>query len=179
MYVFAPISRCPRSSESLTHPGPFCQISTTPSSLPQGLRDPPSYTPPSTSTSTKAPTLPPAYADDLPSYSPLASTHNPPEKSPHQAEDVLHFLDHSLDTLASLSLRYGVPLEALRKANKINADGLLLARRTVIIPGEFYKAGVSLSPRPVEGEEEERRKLIVRKFMTSCKVSEYVWPRTD
>ncbi len=43
-----------------------------------------------------------------------------------------------------------------------------------MIPGEFYKGGVSLSPRPVEGEEEERRKAIVRRFMVGCKVSEYV-----
>jgi hypothetical protein len=45
----------------------------------------------------------------------------------------------------------------------------------LIIPGEFYKGGVSLSPRPVEGEEEERRKGIVRRWMVACKVSEYVF----
>jgi hypothetical protein len=39
---------------------------------------------------------------------------------------------------------------------------------------------VSLSPRPVEGEEEERRKGIVRKWMVACKVSEYVFsPRLE
>jgi hypothetical protein len=43
----------------------------------------------------------------------------------------------------------------------------------VVIPGEYYKGGVSLSPRPVEGEEEERRKGIVRRWMVSCKVAEY------
>jgi hypothetical protein len=46
----------------------------------------------------------------------------------------------------------------------------------LVIPGEFYKGGVSLSPRPVEGEEEERRKGIVRRWMVACKVSEYVLP---
>jgi hypothetical protein len=56
----------------------------------------------------------------------------------------------------------------------LNSDHLLLARRTIIIPGEFYKGGVSLSPRPIEGEDEERRKAIVRKWMVACKVSEYV-----
>jgi hypothetical protein len=44
----------------------------------------------------------------------------------------------------------------------------------VIIPGEWYKGGVSLSPRPVEGEEEEVRKGKVRRFMVGCKVAEYV-----
>ncbi len=33
---------------------------------------------------------------------------------------------------------------------------------------------MSLSPRPVEGEDEERRKGIVRRFMVTCKVAEYV-----
>ncbi|MBH1945610.1 hypothetical protein I5L01_15440 [Erythrobacter sp. YJ-T3-07] len=41
------------------------------------------------------------------------------------------------------------------------------------MPGEFYKGGVSLSPRPVEGEEEELRKGKIRRFMVACKVSEY------
>lgn len=62
----------------------------------------------------------------------------------------------------------------LRRLNNITSDHLLFARRTVVIPGEYYKGGVSLSPRPVEGEEEERRKGIVRRWMVACKVSEYV-----
>jgi hypothetical protein len=43
----------------------------------------------------------------------------------------------------------------------------------VLIPGEFYKGGVSLSPRPLEGEEEEVKKTKLRKFMVKCKVAEY------
>lgn len=154
--------------------GPFCQISSKPTSLPQGLRDPPSYTPPSASKPPPPSHLPPAYTDDLPSYT---DSQSPPPEKAQPAEDVLHFLDHEKDTLAGLSLRYGVPLEALRKANKISADNLLLARRTILIPGEFYKGGVSLSPRPVEGEEEEKRKSKIRQFMVACKVSEYVFSR--
>ena len=42
-----------------------------------------------------------------------------------------------------------------------------------MIPGEFYKEGVSLSPQPVEGEEEEKRKAKVRRWMVACKVSDY------
>lgn len=89
------------------------------------------------------------------------------------AEDTLHFLDHDHDTIASLSLRYGVPAHALRRTNNITSDHLLLGRRTVLIPGEYYKGGVSLSPRPIEGEDEERRKSKVRRFMTSAKVADY------
>lgn len=44
----------------------------------------------------------------------------------------------------------------------------------MIIPGEYYKGGVSLSPRPVDGEDEERRKSIVRRWQVACKVAEYV-----
>ena len=85
---------------------------------------------------------------------------------------MLHFLDPTRDTISSLSLRYGVPHEALRRTNGLFADHLLAARRTLLIPGEYYKGGVSLSPRPVEGEEEEIRKAKVRRWMVACKVAE-------
>lgn len=88
-------------------------------------------------------------------------------------EDILHFLDHEHDNIMSLSLRYGVPAAALRQVNNLTSDHLLLGRRTILIPGEYYKGGFSLSPRPVEGEEEELRKNKIRRFMTSCKVSDY------
>ncbi|KAF8863833.1 hypothetical protein BDZ45DRAFT_583342 [Acephala macrosclerotiorum] len=155
---------------------PFCQVTTTPSALPQGLRDPPSYNPPSSSSKPKSSSLsvdPPSYSDELPSYSSLASPQTPPPEKGQLAEDVLHFLDYAHDTMTSLSFRYNVPVAALRKANNITSDHLLLARRTIIIPAEYYKGGVSLSPRPVEGEEEERRKGTVRRWMVACKVSEY------
>ncbi|KAL3425996.1 hypothetical protein PVAG01_02787 [Phlyctema vagabunda] len=161
---------------------PFCQVSTTPSPLPQGLRDPPSYTPPPSSSASAKPTTvndPPAYGDELPPYSSIDRDNTqaaPPEKSSageQPAEDVLHFLDHDIDSVTSLSLRYNVPINALRRVNGITSDHLLRARRTLLIPGEYYKGGVSLSPRPVEGEEEERRKAIVRKWQVACKVSEY------
>jgi hypothetical protein len=43
----------------------------------------------------------------------------------------------------------------------------------VIIPGQYYRAGVSLSPRPIEGEEEEARKANIRRWMVACKVHDY------
>jgi LysM repeat protein len=85
---------------------------------------------------------------------------------------VLHFVDQNNDSMTSLSLRYGVPIDALRRTNNLYADHLLAARRTILIPGEYYKGGVSLSPRPLEGEEEEIKKTKLRKFMVGCKVSE-------
>lgn len=84
----------------------------------------------------------------------------------------MHFLDPAQDTISSLSLRYGVPQDALRRTNGLFADHLLAARRTILIPGRFYKGGVSLSPQPIGGEEEEIRKSKVRRWMVTCKVAE-------
>ncbi|KAI9675645.1 MAG: hypothetical protein M1817_001012 [Caeruleum heppii] len=168
MHRCNPIPRC---RFNLTVKGPFCQISTVATSLPQGLRDPPAYSPPPSprphhATLAHLPEQPPAYAATPPSD---------PEKidTTPQAEDVLHFIDPAHDTLASLSLRYGVPVGALRRTNALYSDHLLAARKTILIPGEFYRGGVSLSPRPIEGEEEELRKGKVRRWMVACKVAEY------
>lgn len=142
-----------------------------PTTLPQGLKEPPSY---NTVATGSAERIPP------PPYTASASRHAEPldEKSVSldgstSAEDVLHFLNHRDDTVTSLSLRYGVPAAVLRRANNITSDHLLQGRRTIIIPGEYYKGGVSLSPRPIEGEEEEMRKAKIRRLMVACKVSEY------
>jgi hypothetical protein len=149
---------------------PYCQISTDPrSTLPQGLRDPPPYN----DSDDSAPILSKKGHDASP---PAYSTHEPrhslSEKTAFEpAPDVLHFVTPT-DSALSLSLAYDVPLHALRKANNVFADHLLQGRRTVIIPGEYYKGGVSLSPRPIDGEEEELRKSKIRRFMVTCKVSE-------
>jgi LysM repeat protein len=186
-----------------------------PSTLPQGLKDPPSYTPvprAGARTVVQAGPPPPPYVTDpgvveededeeegdgeeldekellrreeareekRRAKAAVTSTPTPPrdfdpdDEKAEPAEDTLHFVDHEHDSINSLSLRYNVPATALRRANNITSDHLLLARRTVVIPGEFYKAGVSLSPRPIGGEEEEQRKGRIRRFMTSCKVADY------
>jgi hypothetical protein len=144
---------------------PFCQIATGPSALPpQGLRLPPTYSPPGDEQA----------ADEPPPYSANNSLYPPekPKDTSDDAPDVLHFVDPNNDSINSLSLSYGVPTDALRRTNKMFADHLLAARKTVLIPGEFYKGGVSLSPQPLEGEEEELKKSKLRKFMVKCKVSE-------
>ena len=145
---------------------PWCQVSSIPSSLPQGLRDPPEYSPPIQGT---------ACDEQPPPYSAQGSSDYPSEKTgtnEEQAQDVLHFVDPNNDSISSLSLSYGVPAEALKRTNGLFSDHLLAARRTILIPAEYYKGGVSLSPRPLEGEEEEIRKGKVRKFMVGCKVAE-------
>ncbi|KAI1414649.1 hypothetical protein F5Y13DRAFT_178544 [Hypoxylon sp. FL1857] len=156
---------------------PYCQISLTDTTLPPGLRDPPSYESSVRAGSSKGASVAP------PPYTPSAahkSQNQLNEKSTQldssgepAAEDTLHFLNHAHDTITSLSLRYGVPASALRRANNITSDHLILGRRTVVIPGEFYKGGVSLSPHPIEGEEEEARKSKIRRWMVACKVHEY------
>jgi len=111
--------------------------------------------------------------DELPAYSAHQPVQPPAEKSsPEQpAEDVLHFVTPN-DSMNSLALAYGVPINALRKANSVYSDHLVQARKTVLIPGEYYKDGVSLSPRPLEGEEEEAKKNKIRRWMVACKVAE-------
>lgn len=165
--------RCIRENERFATYCPFCQISIAPSTLPQGIREPPSYSPPEEESKSEPPTWP---SDEEP---PPYSAHNPvgPEKASTSKEsetapDVLHFVDPNNDSITSLSLRYGVPIPVLRRINGLYADHLLAARRTVLIPGRYYKGGVSLSPRPLEGEEEETRKGKVRKWMVTCKVAE-------
>lgn len=154
------------------------RVSSGPSSLPQGLRDPPAYSPPPSPRPAHAALVSPPNSKELPAYSALSVFTSTKEKDPSSsdlpAEDVLHFLDPSQDTLLSLSLRYGVPQDALRRKNGLFADHLLAARRTILIPGEFYKGGVSLNPEPMESEEEGIRKAKIRRWMIACKVSEYV-----
>ncbi|EGR50891.1 uncharacterized protein TRIREDRAFT_2916 [Trichoderma reesei QM6a] len=147
---------------------PFCQVSSTPSPLPQGLRDPPQYSsiPPLRSRTIPASAPPPPYNSSSSESSDI-------DEKAALDDDTLHFLDHDHDTVQSLSLRYGVPPAALRRRNNLTSDHLLVGRKTILIPGEFYKGGVSLSPRPVEGEDEELRKGKIRRFMTACKVADY------
>lgn len=165
-------ARCTTDNPRFTTYCPFCQISIAPSALPQGLREPPPYSESSESSIRSQITW---SADERPPpYSNGEQRQAPPEKPAETAPDVLHFVDPDHDTVQSLSLRYGIPAEALRRTNGLFADHLMAARRTVLIPREHYKGGVSLSPRPIEGEEEELRKSKIRKWMVACKVSEYV-----
>lgn len=80
---------------------------------------------------------------------------------------MLHFV-RSSDSVASLSLLYGVPLDELRVHNRLFADNLLHARHAVRIPGTYY-SGSSHSSTPVDGEEEETRKSKTKRFQLQTK----------
>jgi hypothetical protein len=138
--------------------------------LPQGLRDPPAY---STLENVRSTDQSGGHGDEPPAYSATSDQPSISEKQQKDepAPDVLHFLTKD-DSMHSLSLAYGVPINALRTTNNMYSDGLLQGRRTILIPGEYYKGGVSLSPRPIEGEEEEARKTMVRRWMVSVKCAE-------
>ncbi|KAL8738778.1 MAG: hypothetical protein Q9181_000456 [Wetmoreana brouardii] len=133
------------------------------------LQDPPAYFPPSSPRPAPATLAYSTDAEDPPAYSALENRQNG-EKSEQTvnelADDVLHFVNPSQDTIPSLALRYAVPPNALRKKNNLYADHLLAARKAILIPGEYYK-GVSLSPQPIDGEEEELRKSKIRRWMVS------------
>lgn len=145
---------------------PFCQVSTQPSSLPQGLRDPPAYSSPSSSPKRKPLDSKDASLEEPPAYDSLEQSNGA-----SQAEDVIHHLRPD-DTIASLSLAYNVPSQVLRTHNTLFSDHLLSARRTVAIPASHY-SGPSLSSEPLESEEETERKRRIRTFMTKTKCHEY------
>ncbi|KAK4190114.1 hypothetical protein QBC35DRAFT_491395 [Podospora australis] len=156
---------------------PYCQTSgrssspSPPSPLPSSqpghlhldlsldLQEPPPYSPPSLDLTTSPP-----------AYSPSSFPH-PPEKEKSE-EDTLHFLSPS-DSIPSLSLTYNVPPHILRSHNNLPSDHLLAARRTILIPASHHKSGISHSPRPVDGEEEELRKSKIRRWMVACKEHDY------
>ena len=168
-------SRCLNQNKRYETYCPYCQITTEPSLLPQGLRDPPAYSSLDAKREREGRQDTPQAEEELPAYSAHQAVEAPAEKQNQQpAPDVLHFVNAD-DSMQSLGLAYGVPLNILRKTNNLYADHLLQARRTVLIPGEYYKGGVSLSPRPAEGEEEELRKQKIRRWMVAVKVSEYVF----
>lgn len=163
-------ARCLNQNKRFETYCPYCQISTAPSSLPQGLRDPPAYSSlepegASTQNTSDEEALPPYQAGN---YGGSTSSE---KGGTAPAEDVLHFVAPK-DSMRSLALAYDVPIATLRKTNNIYSDHLIQARKTVLIPGEHYKGGVSLSPRPLESEEEEIKKNKVRRWMMACKVAE-------
>lgn len=163
---------------------PYCQVASEASNpLPQGLREPPSYDSATSKTTSTPRTTDTASDDDAPP--PYSTSHPSPSTSYPQDEkstksddsppppDTLHFVHPTEDTIPSLSLRYNVPASVLRRHNNITSDHLLSARRTLLVPGSHYPSGVSLSPRPVGGEEEEARKARIRRWMVACKCAAY------
>lgn len=175
--------RCIHENARFASYCPYCQVASEASNpLPQGLREPPSY---ESATSKTRPTTTDASKvdnDDAPppyKPSPHHHIHNPQDEKSTETDDsppppdTLHFVHPTEDTIPSLSLRYNVPASVLRRHNNITSDHLLSARRTLLVPGSHYPSGVSLSPRPVGGEEEEARKARIRRWMVACKCASY------
>lgn len=116
---------------------------------------------------------PAAHADPPPPPPPYRPADEKSKEADPRPPDTLHFVHPTEDTIPSLSLRYNVPAHVLRAHNKLASDHLVPARRTLLIPGSHYPSGVSLRPRPVEGEEEEARKAKIRRWMVACKCVDY------
>ena len=93
------------------------------------------------------------------------------QTSARSTEDVVHYLSPD-DSIQTLSIAYGVPGSVLKNHNTLHSDHLLSARRNIKIPSTHYQ-GPSLSPNPLESQEEVERKSKIRKLMVQCKVSEY------
>ncbi|KAF1811762.1 hypothetical protein P152DRAFT_398815 [Eremomyces bilateralis CBS 781.70] len=159
-------SRCITDNPRFAQYCPYCQTSTAAPSPSLDLSDPPAYSPPSLTATDIDDELPPPYINP-------EGVQVGDAKDAAPAPDVLHFINADRDSMSSLSLQYNVPIQALRRANGLYSDHLLIARRTLLIPGEFYKGGVSLSPRPIDGEAAEARKAKIRRWMVACKVAEY------
>ncbi|GAB1320533.1 LysM domain-containing protein [Madurella fahalii] len=164
-------------------------------SNPAAVPSPPPYSTLSTSTSTntKAPDPPypppPPYSASPPASHPPISERQkqqqlqqhqpqPPDEPSQQKDYIVHHLRHThpVDTLPSLSLRYGIPIPVLQQHNNLpqGAD-LLAARRTFLIPKAHcaHPNPTSLSPHPPESPDEIARKITIRRWMVACKEADY------
>lgn len=139
---------------------PFCQIASGSNPLPDaGLRLPPEYENIAKRVGDRENEQPPAYstASGLGSNEPPATV------------DVVHFLSET-DSMLSISLAYQVPVAVLRAHNGVYSDGLLAARKWLLIPRTHYQ-GPSLSSPPDPAEEERKNK--VRRWMVATKCPDY------
>lgn len=117
-------------------------------------------------------------SDEPPPYTPQTTTTNAPSppdypsssSSSEKQSPTLHHL-HPSDSIPSLSLSYRIPAPLLRSYNRLPSDHLLPARRTILIPPGY--SSVSLSPHPIESEEETVRKTMIRRWMVATKIADY------
>ncbi|KIV97284.1 hypothetical protein PV10_01052 [Exophiala mesophila] len=180
---------CQNSNPRFQEYCPFCQISTGPSALPkEGLRLPPSYTRRDGTKSNNdkerdTTAAPPSYDEAIsvtqtssssfmtanPSSSSSSSASSSFSSAPQNTDDIVHHLSPT-DTLAGLSVAYGVPVAILRRHNHLFSDTLVTARKWLLIPATHY-SGPSLSKPPDAAEEE--RKLKLRRWMVATKCADY------
>ncbi|KAJ2906711.1 hypothetical protein MKZ38_000447 [Zalerion maritima] len=90
-----------------------------------------------------------------------------------EVKNCIHHHIHPHETLFSISVLYNLSPSEVRKANSLSPTGiddrLLLARKTVVIPGRTN----SLSATPPGGEEAERRRLGIRRWMMATREPNY------
>ncbi|KAL9056630.1 MAG: hypothetical protein Q9162_002801 [Coniocarpon cinnabarinum] len=164
-----------------------------PTSLPQGLRDPPGYEEAQLASQEKErkrledmkqqrlqdadddeqdeSEQPPAYSETNESSNVNGARQAQSGSGGGVGEDTIHYLRPS-DTMTSISLAYRVPLQVLRSHNNLYSDHLLSARHEIFIPASHYQ-GPSLSAEPVESEEERQQKARLRRFMIRTKCADY------
>ncbi|KAM7192536.1 hypothetical protein V8F33_008297 [Rhypophila sp. PSN 637] len=182
---FTPRGKAPKlkvedPEEEVKEPPSYEDISSTkpPSPVGPGNEEPPPYTAEVAAETNPITQLPPSY--DLLNND-TTNPNSPDQKNKTSSdqdenEPILHFLNHPNDTIQSLSLRYSIPAQTIRSFNRLSSDHLLLARQTILIPRQTNKSQMkmkSLSPAPVNGEEEQIRKNKIRRWMVTCKVHDY------
>ncbi|KAM7215704.1 hypothetical protein V8F06_008898, partial [Rhypophila decipiens] len=178
-----PASFTPR--EVVKEPPSYEDISSTKPPSPvggPGNDEPPPYTTEIVAAETTNPDtklLPPSYDLINADQKNKTSSSSSDQDEENEDEPILHFLNHPNDTIQSLSLRYSIPAQTLRSFNRLSSDHLLLARQTILIPrhqpnkSHQMKKMKSLSPAPVNSEEEQIRRNKIRRWMVTCKVHDY------
>ncbi|KAK6353015.1 hypothetical protein TWF696_005006 [Orbilia brochopaga] len=120
---------------------------------------------PSSSSSITENTAPPRYTPSASSPPPYTATDTDTDTVTHG--DVRHYLSEP-DSIASLSLLYGVPPATLRSYNQLYSDHLLPARSYLLIPRSHY-IGPSLSPSPLQRPES----AVIARFQVATKCVDY------
>jgi LysM repeat protein len=110
--------------------------------------------------------IPPQYSLEPPEYSQTQTETSPLTSADEKVkpkEQIRHFISPT-DTLFGISLKYGISVQDLRKANRLYTDEVC-NRQFLIIPG----AEKSLSDQTVEG----KQKILIKRFQINTKCGNY------
>ncbi|KAK6506108.1 hypothetical protein TWF506_011029 [Arthrobotrys conoides] len=109
---------------------------------------------------------PPSYTlNNIPPSPPPYSTD--PVETINSSESLIHYLLPN-DSVTSISFQYSIPSHVIRSHNRLYSDTLLAGRNYILIPRNRY-SGLSLSPNPVQSEEEN----VLKRFQIRTKCVEY------
>ncbi|KAK6332003.1 hypothetical protein TWF718_002541 [Orbilia javanica] len=109
---------------------------------------------------------PPPYAENNFPSSPPPYTADTP-RTINSSDSLIHYLLPN-DTVISISFQYSIPSGIIRSHNRVYSDSLLAGRNFILIPRAWY-SGPSLSPNPVQSEEENA----LKRFQIRTKCVEY------